>query len=120
MRQWGGLLKSDRSSEAGILSLLSAYRAERSYNSEDIDRTAASLFAYSASQKTSATSLELPFDSADEGPFSAAGRLHLSAGLSWFPQHGWRAPNPFGTVCTPTNRAAHLVVARFEGFLPAL
>src|SRR3546814_16319075 len=52
IRQWGGLLKIDRSSEAGILSLLSAYRAERSYNSEDIDRTAASLFAYSASQKT--------------------------------------------------------------------
>src|SRR3546814_7858014 len=58
IRQWGGLLKIDRSSEAGILSLLSAYRAERSYNSEDIDRTAASLFAYSASQKTWATRSE--------------------------------------------------------------
>src|SRR3546814_19022778 len=90
MRQWGGLLKSDRSSEAGILSLLSAYRAERSYNSEDIDRTAASLFAYSASQKTWATSQELRFVSADEGPFSAGGRLHWSAGLYWFQEHGWR------------------------------
>src|SRR3546814_11987144 len=95
--------------EAGILSLLSAYRAERSYNSEDIDRTAASLFAYSASQKTWATSQELRFVSADEGPFSAGGRLHWSAGLYWFHEHGWRDQNALANVCTPTNRAANQI-----------
>src|SRR3546814_4050276 len=105
IRQWGGLLKIDRSSEAGILSLLSAYRAERSYNSEDIDRTAASLFAYSASQKTWAKSQALRFVSADEVAFSDGERLHWSAGLYWFPEDGWREQNALGNVFTPTNRA---------------
>src|SRR3546814_19876879 len=100
--------------EAGILSLLSAYRAERSYNSEDIDRTAASLFVYSASQKTWATSKELRFVSADEGPFSAGGRLHWSAGLYWFHEHGRRDQHAFGNVCTPTHRAGNIRGDSFE------
>src|SRR3546814_13979273 len=112
-------MKLDRSSEAGILSRLSAYRAGRSDNSEDIDRTAASLFAYSSAPKTWATSQELRFVSADEGPFSAGGRLHWSAGLYWFHEHGWRDQNAFGNVCTPTNRAGNIGGDGFEDCNPA-
>jgi iron complex outermembrane receptor protein len=104
IRQWGGVLRIDRFTGAGTVSLLSAYRGERSYNVEDVDRTAAELNNFMATQKTWATSQELRFVSDDAGPLSMGGRLHWSAGLYWFHEEGWRDQQIFLFGCTPNSQ----------------
>lgn len=104
IRQWGGVLRIDRFTGAGTVSLLSAYRGERSYNVEDVDRTAAEQNNFVATQKTWATSQELRFVSDDAGPLSMGGRLHWSAGLYWFHEEGWRDQDIFLFGCTPGSQ----------------
>ena len=90
IRQWGGSLRIDRRTAAGTLSFLSGYRQERSYNIEDVDRTAQALNVFEGRQHSWATSQELRFVSDDAGPLSAGGRLHWSTGLYWFHEQGRR------------------------------
>ncbi|KMS53412.1 TonB-dependent receptor [Sphingobium cupriresistens] len=104
IRQWGGVLRIDRKADAGTISFLSAYRGERSYNVEDVDRTAALQNNFMAQQKTWATSQELRFVSDDAGPLSAGGKLHWSAGLYWFHEQGWRDQQIFLYGCTPGSQ----------------
>lgn len=104
IRQWGGVLRIDRFTGAGTVSLLSAYRGERSYNVEDVDRTAAEQNNFVATQKTWATSQELRFVSDDAGPLAMGGRLHWSAGLYWFHEEGWRDQQIFLFGCTPGSQ----------------
>ncbi|WEK02321.1 MAG: TonB-dependent receptor [Candidatus Sphingomonas phytovorans] len=104
IRQWGGVLRVDRKADAGTISFLSAYRSERSYNVEDVDRTAALQNNFSATQKTWATSQELRFVSDDAGPLSAGGKLHWSGGLYWFHEQGRRDQQIFLHGCTPGSQ----------------
>jgi iron complex outermembrane receptor protein len=101
IRQWGTVLRVDRHSDAGTATLVSSYRGERSYSSEDIDRTALAQSVMSSDQKTWATSHEFRFVSDDDGPLSAGGRLHWTAGVYWFHEEGWRSQRLFGRVCAP-------------------
>ncbi|MGH6617559.1 TonB-dependent receptor [Sphingomonas sp.] len=104
IRQWGGLLRADYYSDAGTISFLSSYRKERSYNSEDVDRTALQINNFFARQHSWATSQELRFVSDDDGPLSANGRLHWSGGLYWFHEEGQRNQSIYLTGRIPGSQ----------------
>ncbi|MHA4836411.1 TonB-dependent receptor [Sphingopyxis sp. MSC1_008] len=101
IRQWGAVLRIDHNADAGTATIVSSYRGERSYSSEDIDRTASMQSVISSNQKTWATSHEFRFVSDDDGALAAGGRLHWTAGLYWFHEEGWRNQGLFGRVCAP-------------------
>jgi iron complex outermembrane recepter protein len=90
IRQWGGSLRTDYAADGGTVSWLAGYRAEESYNLEDIDRTERLINNFEGTQDTWSTSQELRFVSADDGALSAGGRLQWSLGLYWFHEEGWR------------------------------
>ena len=104
IRQTGGLFRADYLAGAGRISFLSAYREERSFNFEDVDRSPLQLNDFSAQQNTWATSQELRFVSDDAGPLSAGGRLHWSGGLYWFHEEGRRNQSIFLTGRVPSSQ----------------
>jgi iron complex outermembrane receptor protein len=90
VEQWGASLKIDYAVAGGTFMSLTGYRAEESYNNEDIDRTAQRSLEQGGRQDTDSFSQELRFVSSDDGTVSLSGRLHWAAGLYWFHEEGKR------------------------------
>jgi iron complex outermembrane receptor protein len=90
VEQWGGSLRIDYNVGGGTFTSLTGFRAEESYNIEDVDRTAQRSLEQGGSQDTDSFSQELRFVSADDGALSLGGRLHWAAGLYWFHEEGDR------------------------------
>jgi iron complex outermembrane recepter protein len=103
IRQWGGSLRTDYSTDGGTLSWLAGYRTEESYNLEDIDRTERLINNFEGTQDTWSSSHELRFVSADDGALSAGGRLQWSAGLYWFHEEGWRNQDIYLRARVPSS-----------------
>ncbi len=104
VRQYGGVLRGDYHADAGTISFLSGYRTERSYNSEDVDRTAQAANNFSATQHSWMTSQELRFVSDDAGALSFGGRLHWSVGAYWFHEEGRRNQLNFLNARVPSSQ----------------
>lgn len=103
IRQWGGSLRTDYSTDGGTLSWLAGYRTEESYNLEDIDRTELRINNFEGRQDTWSSSHELRFVSDDEGALSANGKLQWSLGLYWFHEEGWRNQDIYLRARVPSS-----------------